>query len=173
MNESIIISEEVREQIFARAGLIGLGFKIRQLGILEPIEKEVKIGQKTVKYTPCEKLTDGLIDILAGAKGLVEVNKRVRSDLALQAAFGRDGCAEQSVVQDTLDACTDSNVKQIQAAVDRILRTHSQVARHDYRQDWLIVEVDMTGRCASRIDILEGLWTSRTTLLFFLLEAID
>jgi hypothetical protein len=150
MNESNIISEKVHEQISARAGLIGLGLKIKQLGILKPIETEVKIKQKTVKYTPFEKLTDGLIAILAGAKGLVEVNKRVRSDLALQAAFGRDGCAEQSVVQDTLDACTDSNVKQMQAAVDCILRNHSQVARHDYRQTWLIVEVDMTGRPCGR-----------------------
>ena len=68
MNESIIISEKAREQISARAGLIGLGLKIKQLGILKPIETEVKIGQKTVKYTPCEKLTDGLIAILSGAK---------------------------------------------------------------------------------------------------------
>ena len=90
MNESIIISDEAREQISARTGLVGLGIKVRQLGILAPIEEEVKIGQKTVKYTPYEKLTDGLIAILSGAKGLVEINKRVRSDPALQAAFGRD-----------------------------------------------------------------------------------
>jgi hypothetical protein len=150
MNESIIISDKAREQISARTGLVGLGIKVRQLGILAPIEEEVKIGQKTVKYTPYEKLTDGLIAILSGAKGLVEINKRVRSDPALQAAFGRDGCAEQSVVQDTLDACTGSNVKQMQAAVDRILRAQSQVCRHDYCKDWLIIEVDMTGRPCGR-----------------------
>jgi len=106
-----IISAKVREQITAKAGLIGLGLKVRALGILQTLEREVKIAQKTVKYTPHEKLTDALIAILSGAKGLVEVNKRVRSDTALQAAFGRDGCAEQSVVQDTLDACTASSVQ--------------------------------------------------------------
>ena len=126
MNESIIISDKVREQITARAGLVGVGIKIRQLGILGIIEKEVKIAQKTVKYTPHEKLTDALIAILSGAKGLVEVNKRVRSDVALQVAFGREGCAEQSVVQDTLDACTESSVKQMQLAVDNILCAHLQ-----------------------------------------------
>ena len=68
MNESIIISEKVHEQISAKASLISLGLKIKQLGILKPIETEVKIGQKTVKYTPFEKLTDGLIAILAGAQ---------------------------------------------------------------------------------------------------------
>lgn len=150
MNESIIISDKAREQITAKAGLVGLGIKMRQMGILKVIEKEVKIGQKTVKYTPHEKLTDALIAILSGAKGLVEVNKRVRSDAALQAAFGRVGCAEQSVVQDTLDACTESSVQQMQSAVDNILRAHSQVAQHDYGKDWLIIEVDMTGRPCGR-----------------------
>ena len=141
-----IISDKVREQITAKAGLVGLGLKVRELGILQTLEKEVKIAQKTVKYTPQEKLTDALIAILSGAKGLVEVNKRVRSDAVLQAAFGRAGCAEQSVVQDTLDACTASSVKQMQVAVDSILRTHSQVACHAYGKTWLILEVDMTGR---------------------------
>jgi hypothetical protein len=150
MNESIIINETVREQISAKTGLVGLGLKVRQMRILAPIEEVVKIEQKTVKYTPIEKLTDGLIAILSGAKGLVEVNKRVRSDPALQLAFGREGCAEQSVVQDTLDACTGNNVKQMQTAVERILRAHSQVSQHDYRKDWLILEADMTGRPCGR-----------------------
>jgi hypothetical protein len=150
MNESIIISEKVREQISAKTVLVGLGIKIRQERILAPMEEAVKIEQKLLKYTPIEKLTDGLIAILSGAKGLVEVNKRVRSDPALQVAFGRTGCAEQSVVQDTLDACTENNVKQMQTAVDRILRARSQVYRHDYGKDWLIIEVDMTGRPCGR-----------------------
>lgn len=81
------IPEKIREQITAKAGLVVLGVKVRQLGILKPIEDEVKIAQKTVKYTPHEKLTDALIAIVSGAAGLVEVNKRVRSDSALQLAF--------------------------------------------------------------------------------------
>jgi hypothetical protein len=75
------IPEKIREQITAKAGLVGLGVKVRQLGILKPVE-EVKIAQKTVKYTPYEKLTDVLIAIMSGAAGLVEVNKRVRRMLA-------------------------------------------------------------------------------------------
>ena len=116
MNECTI-SEKVREQISARAGLVGLGIKIRALGLLKVLADEVKIAQKTVKYAPHEKLTDGLMAILTGAKGLVETNKRVRSDAALQTAFGRTGCAEQSVVQDTLDACTEKNVKQMEGCL--------------------------------------------------------
>jgi hypothetical protein len=33
---------------------------------------------------------DGFITMLAGAHGLVEINTRLRSDPALQAAFGRN-----------------------------------------------------------------------------------
>lgn len=150
MNESIIISEQVRRQFSARATLVGLGVKMRKLKILEPLEKQVKIAQKTVKYTPPEKLTDGLIAILAGAHGLVEINKRVRADPALQTAFGRKGCAEQSVVQETLDACTAQNVGQMHQAVDQIYRRHSQGYRHDYEQGWQLLDIDTDGRPCGR-----------------------
>jgi len=150
MNESITISENVRRQFSARATLVALGAKLRKLKVLEPIKQTVQISQKTVKYTPFEKLTDALMTILAGAHGMVEVNKRVRSDPALQAAFGRAGCAEQSVVQDTLDACTAENVVQMEQAVNRIYRLHSQAYRHDYSKRWQLLEVDMTGRPCGR-----------------------
>jgi len=146
MNESIIISEGVRQQFSVRATLVGWGVKVCKQKVLEPMKQEVKIAQKTVKYTPLEKLADGLIAILAGAHGLVEINKRVRSDAALQAAFGRSGCAEQSVVQDTLDACTSENVRQMESAVDQIYRLQSQGYRHDYQEQLQLLDIDMDGR---------------------------
>lgn len=48
--------------------------------------------------------------ILAGGRGITEVNTRVRPDAMLQAAFGRDGCADQSTVSETLNACDKKNV---------------------------------------------------------------
>lgn len=146
MNESLIISEKVRQQFSARATLVGLGVKLRKLKVLEPMEQEVQIAQKKVKYTPREKLWDGLIAILAGAQGMVEINKRVRADRALQVGFGRVGCAEQSVVQDTLDACTAQNVAQMQEAVDQIYRRQSQGYRHDYKQRLQLLDIDTAGR---------------------------
>jgi hypothetical protein len=70
---------------------------------------------------------DGLIAILAGAHGLSEINTRLRSDPALQRAFGRTGCAEQSVVQETLDACSATNVKQMEQATRAIFQTASEL----------------------------------------------
>ncbi len=38
---------------------------------------------------------------------MVEINTTLRADPARVEAFGKSRCAEQSVVQDTLDACND------------------------------------------------------------------
>lgn len=100
--------------------------KLRHLQLWEPIREKVQIAQKTVKYTSAEKLLDGFRALLAGAQGLVEINQRVRADPALQTAFGRTGCAEQSVVPDTLDACTAKNVEQMQPALESIYRCHGR-----------------------------------------------
>jgi hypothetical protein len=146
MNESIIISESVKAYFSAHTSLAAVGTKIRKLKLFEPIVQEVKIVQKIVKYSPSEKLLDAFIAMLAGAQGMVEINKCVRADLGLQRAFGRTGCAEQSVVQDTLDACTVENVSQMHQAMERIFQRHSQTYRHDYQLDWQLLDVDMTGR---------------------------
>jgi hypothetical protein len=107
MKQSITISEHSSPC----ASLAAIGIQIQQLDLFAPIRQTVHIAQKTVKYSPIDKLYDALITILAGAHGIVEVNTRLRADLALQRAFGRSGCAEQSVVQETLDHATSENVR--------------------------------------------------------------
>jgi hypothetical protein len=97
-----------------------------------------------------DKLNDGYIAILAGAQGMVEVNKRVRAERAMQVAFGRKSCAEQSVVQDTLDACMDQNVTEMHRAMAQIFRQQSQGFRHDYQREWQLFDVDMSGRPCGR-----------------------
>jgi hypothetical protein len=69
----------------------------------------------------------------------------VRPDVGLQRAFGRTGCAEQSVVQDTLDACTAENVVEMYTALNRIYRRHSAGYRHQYEHTYQILAVDLTG----------------------------
>jgi hypothetical protein len=127
------------------ASLAAIGVKLRQLDLFDPIRKQVRIAQKTVKHTPIDKLYDAFMAMLAGAHGLVEINSRLRSDPALQAAFGRSRCAEQSVVQETLDACTAENVKQMEQAMESIYRQQSQGYRHHYAADWQLLDVDMSG----------------------------
>ncbi len=44
-----------------------------------------------------------------------------------------------------MDACTQETVSQVEAALDMIYRQHSQGYRHDYAQQWQILDVDMSG----------------------------
>ncbi len=130
----------------ARATLVAVGQRLRQLRLFQPIVERVQIQQKVVHDTPTQKLLDALIAILAGSHGLVEVNKRVRADQAVQRAFGRERCAEQSVISDTLDACSPENVQQLQEAMAEIYQQHGAGYRHDYTQQWQLLDVDMTGQ---------------------------
>ena len=90
---------EINSRYSPRATLAALGLKLRALGLLKPIRETVTIEQKTVRHSPLDKLLDALITILAGAHGLCEINTRLRADPALQRAFGKEACADQSVVQ--------------------------------------------------------------------------
>ena len=138
-------SSEATRHFSPTASLAALGVYLGQINLFGPIRDTVKIVQKTVKHTPLDKLYDAFISILAGAHGLVEMNTRLRSDPGLQRAFGRSACADQSVVQDTLNACTAEQVKEMEQALQTIYRQHSQGYAHDYQQDWQILDADLTG----------------------------
>jgi hypothetical protein len=142
MNESIIPTER---HFTACASLAALGVHVSYMDVFGPIRETVAISQKTVKHAPSDKLYDAFVSLLSGAHGLVEINTRLRSDPVLQAAFGRTACADQSLVQQTLDACTAENVIQMEQAMDVIYRRHSQGSRHDYRASLQVLDVDMSG----------------------------
>ena len=136
---------EVRRHFSPAASLAALGLHLRQIDLFGPIRDSVKIAQKSVKHTPLDKLFDAFISILAGAHGLCEINTRLRSDPALQRAFGRKACAEQSVVQETLNKCSAQQVRQMHQALQTIYRQHSQGYAHDYKAAWQLLDADLTG----------------------------
>ena len=142
MNQSIT---PTTKHFSPAASLAAIGVKLNQLDLFGPIRTNVHIKQKIVKHTPTDKLYDALISLLSGAHGLVEINTRLRTDPALQHAFGRQACAEQSVVQQTLDACTSENVSQLQYALDLVYQQHSRGYRHDYQAGFQLLDVDMSG----------------------------
>src|SRR6266851_9134717 len=119
MNESIT---STTNHFSPAASLAALGVKLSQLDLFGPIRTQVQIKQKTVKHSPTDKLYDAFISRLSGGHGLVEILTCLRADPTLQAAFGRSRCAEQSVVQDTLNACTVENVTQMEQAMNMIYR---------------------------------------------------
>ncbi len=138
-----------------RATLCAIGIHLRELQFFETIANHVQIKQKTIKHTPIEKLTDAFVAILSGAHALSEINTRLRSDAALQRAFGRSYCAEQSVVQQTLDACTVENVRQTKHAFKALMKSHSDAYRHDYKTKLATARTD-TFRTSIKHDGLDS-----------------
>ena len=67
-----------------RASLAALGLRFRQLRVWDVIEAHVQVKQMVREHTPTEKLLDCFIGILVEARGMVEVNTRVRPDRAAQ-----------------------------------------------------------------------------------------
>jgi hypothetical protein len=144
MNDSSIRAK-TRTLVTPRASLVAIGTQIQQRRILDPIRQQVHIAQKVIQHTPTDKLIDALIGMLAGAKGIVETNTTVRADRAVQRAFGRQGCAEQSTIQDTLNHATAQNVAQLEQACDEIFAQHSAAAFFRNTQTQLVLDVDLSG----------------------------
>jgi hypothetical protein len=128
----------------AHASLCLLGEHLRRTGFFRALEQEVKLPQKTRQYTPVQKLEMVFVSLLAGAKTIYQTGTTLRVDPALQAAFGLPGCAEQSVLADTLDAATEADVAALRQVVEASFVQYSQARRHDFRQAVLVLDVDLS-----------------------------
>jgi hypothetical protein len=139
------MTQSTTTQFTPRATLAALGCHLQELKLFDVVREHVKIAQKMVIHAPADKLYDAFITIRAGAHGLVEANTHLRSDAALQAAFGRSSCADQSTIQATLNAASEDNVAHMRSALQEIYRTHSQGYRHKYRLRPHVLDIDLLG----------------------------
>lgn len=122
-----------------------IGQKCLNDQLLAPMHKLVEIDQKTVEHSPTDKLQDCLLAIMQGAEAVYQINTLLKSDPAVTKAFGRERCADQSTIQETLSACTALNVQQMQEALKVIFATNSRASAHDYTKGPLILDIDITG----------------------------
>ena len=113
-----------------------MGEHLRRTGFCRALEQEVKLPQKTRQYTPVQKLEMVFVSLLAGAKTVYQTGTTLRVDPALQAAFGLPGCAEQSVLADTLDAATEADVAALRQVVEASFVQYSQARRHGVTPIW-------------------------------------
>src|SRR5438094_4875052 len=128
----------------SRASLCALGEYLKRHCFFAPLREQVQIPQKTVRYRPIDKLLDGLLGILCGAKTISQSNGTIRVDPAVQRAFGRTGCAEQSTIARTLRACTAENVAQLDKASWYYLKRYGATPRHRFHDTRLWVDIDLT-----------------------------
>jgi hypothetical protein len=128
----------------SRASLCALGEYLKRRCFFAPLREQVQIPQKTVRYRPVDKLLDGLLGILCGAKTMSQSNITIRVDPAVQRAFGRTGCAEQSTIARTLQASTAETVDQLSRVSWYYLKRYGQTPHHRFAERLLWVDVDVT-----------------------------
>src|SRR5437762_11341216 len=128
----------------SRASLCALSEYLRRHCFFAPVREQVQIPQKTVRYRPSDKVLDGLLGILCGAKTISQSNGTIRLDPAVQRAFGRTGCAEQSTIARTLQASTAETVDQLSRVSWYYLKRYGQTPHHRFAEHLLWVDVDVT-----------------------------
>src|SRR2546423_6713575 len=127
-----------------RASLCALGEYLRRRCFFAPLREQVKVPQKTVRYRPVDKILDAVVGILGGAKTIAQSNVTIRTDPAVQRAFGRTGCADQSTIARTLRACTGENVAQLERVSWYYLKRYGATPHHRFAEHLLWVDVDLT-----------------------------
>jgi hypothetical protein len=127
-----------------RASLCALGEYLRRRCVFTPLQAQGKMAPKVVKYRPTEKLLDGLLRILCGAKPIAHSPVTSTVDLAVQRAFGRKSCAEPSTMARTLHAGTADHVAALDRVVSSYLKRDGAPPRPPFHQELWWVDADVT-----------------------------
>ena len=129
-----------------QAPLCALGEVLRVREVFQPLHDLVAIDQKTVVYSPMNKLVFVVLGMVCGAETVSEIQSKVRPDRGLLGAFGYERCADASVIQQTLDASTQETVASLESALGEVRRRQSQ--RYGVssvgKADHLCVDIDLS-----------------------------
>jgi hypothetical protein len=132
-----------RESNTRFAPLVALFVRYRQRELLKALEM-VDVPIKTRHYTPVSKLEQVLLSILSGCEHLSEVNTRLRCETAFAQSWHLNSFADQSTLSRTLDELSQTNLSQLQRAVNQSWRQSSATHQHDWR-GFLWLDFDLTG----------------------------
>ena len=95
-----------------------------------------------------------VLGLLVGCEHIDEINHRLRPDKVLLNAFGYTSCADQSVIQDTLDGCVKANVVQLKGVLRSLYLEHNQsqslLAKAIEQSKTIVIDMDLTGRPVSQ-----------------------
>ena len=126
------------------APLAVLGYCLTRTQFLAPVWAELELSLKTVDHAPAAKLLDLVVSILAGCRAVSQVNTRLRPDIALACAWGRERFADQSNLARTLDAFSAAGVAQLRCGSEALFRRESHVLHYDFGNEWLWLDIDLT-----------------------------
>jgi hypothetical protein len=142
MRPQIHLTQLPEDTAFAPLGV--LGYCLMRTNFLAPVFTDLHLPLKVVAHPPTAKLLDVLVSILVGCRALMQVNTRLRPDVALARAWGRTSFAEQSSLARTLAAFTPAHVAQLRQGSETLFRRESRTFRHAFAQDWLWLDIDLT-----------------------------
>ena len=133
---------------FAPLGV--LGYCLMRTHFLASVFTELSLPLKQVDHAPNNKLLDVLVSILAGCRAIYQIDTRLRPDLALAQAWGRSSFASQANVARTLDAFSEESIEQLRRGSEALFRRESRSLRHNFEQDWLWLDIDLTALPTSK-----------------------
>ena len=148
MRPTIHLTTMPEETHFAPLGV--LGYCLTQTHFLDSVLKSVRLPLKTVTHSPASTLLDVLVSILAGCRAIRQVNTRLRPDLALAQAWGRERFAEQATLARTLDCFTAEQIIQLRQGTESLFRRESRTLHHPFAKEWLWLDIDLTPLPASK-----------------------
>jgi hypothetical protein len=121
-----------------------LGESLRRRCCLAPLRAQGTVPQKPVRYRPIDKGLDALLGLLCGAQTIAPSPVTMRTDPAVQRAFGRTGCADQSPIARTRRACTPDNVAPLARVSWYSRKRYGATPHHRCTERRLGVEVEST-----------------------------
>ena len=142
MATKILLVSQHKATNFAPLGV--LGYCLRRTDFLAPVFSALELPLKTVRHSPKAKLLDIIVGILSGCRAIEQVNTRIRPDVALAQAWGRDAFAEQSLLANTLNAFDPDTVDQLRQGSDQWFRQNGQLFQHDFAANRLWLDIDLT-----------------------------
>jgi len=142
MSTVIRLIQMPHETGFAPLGV--LGYCLTRTQFLAPIWTDLDLPLKKVDHSPQAKLLDLLVSIMAGCRSIAQVNTRLRPDLALAQAWGRERFADQSTLTRTLDSFGYAHLTQLHRGSEAWFRRESRALRHDFDRNWLWLDIDLT-----------------------------
>lgn len=148
MKIPIILETQGTETSYAPLAV--LGYCLTKTHFLDPVWREMRFRTKAYRHQGIEKLQDILVSILAGNDSISQVNTRIRPDIVLASAWGREQFAEQSTLSRILDDLSSEQINQLRAGCQALFREMSHTMRHEFEKQLLILDMDPTYIPAAR-----------------------
>lgn len=124
--------------------LVPTGHYAQKIGLIDLFKEHLKVKMKTIRHTPVEKIIELFVSMISGCPDVKTINNRLVPDKLAAAAWCQKQFADQSRVSEVLHRITPENLIQLEKIFQTLFNEQSLARRHP-RNEWLIVDVDMTG----------------------------